>query len=75
MKELCLLLIVGICLYAFSNFKETYMNCPKMYRAMNEKMMKTYSPSLRGYSGNNFIYLIDYYSSDDPIPVNVDFFK
>ena len=75
MKELCLLLILSICLYTFSNFKEPYMNCPKMYHAINEKMMETHSPSLRGYSKNTYLYLIDYYSSDEPIPIDADFFK
>tara|TARA_Y100000389_G_scaffold174849_1_gene185126 strand:+ start:687 stop:848 length:162 start_codon:yes stop_codon:yes gene_type:complete len=51
------------------------MNCPKMYHAINEKMMETHSPSLRGYSKNTYLYLIDYYSSDEPIPIDADFFK
>jgi hypothetical protein len=77
MKELCLLLIVCICLYAFSNFKESYMNCPKMYDGINIKMMETHSPSLRGYSKNSYLYLVDYYkqSSGGPLPINADFFK
>ena len=74
MKELCLILIIVIFLYTLSNFKESFMNCPKMYEKINHKLLEKHIPSLRGFTNNEYIYLTEYYKSKEPMPINAGFF-
>ena len=75
MKGLCLFLIVVICLYTLSNFKESFMNCPDMYKKINHKLLEKHIPSLRGFANNEYIYVTEYDESKEPMPINAGFFE
>ena len=74
MKCIYLLLIIVIVLMLNNKINEHFMNCPQMYEKVNNKIQEKHMPSLRGYAENEYLYLIDYYDSKEPLPVNAGFF-
>ena len=58
------------------NKKENFDNCkntPEIYKNVQEKIKKNTVRPLLGYTPNNYIYKTFIMKSDDPLPVNSNY--
>ena len=58
------------------NKRENFDNCkntPEIYKKIQEKIKKNNVKQLLGYTPNNYIYKTLIMESDDPLPVNSNY--
>ena len=71
-------LLLLLLIQYISNLRESYVNyisCPKMYNdQLNKIKSQEYLDELRGYTPNDYLYLTENVVTDEPLPVNVNFF-
>ena len=68
-------LLLLLLIQYISNLRENYVNCPKMYNdQLNRIKSQEYLDELRGYTPNDYLYLTENVITDEPLPVNVNFF-
>ena len=68
-------LLLLLLIQYISNLRESYVNCPKLYNdQLNKIKSQEYLDELRGYTPNDYLYLTENVVTDEPLPVNVNFF-
>ena len=79
MKQyLFLLLLIILLFHLNNNIKEGFDGCEIHYNNRLQKIFEKgkgrQSYPMRGYTGNEYLYKMEFMDSDDPIPVNANFF-
>ena len=69
---LWLFLLIMI-LYLCKKNKESFSNCPMKHYLKQEKILKNSVRPMLGYNPNDYIYKTFLMESDEPLPVNANF--
>lgn len=60
-------------LYLCKKNKENFSNCPMKYYLKQEQILNNNVRPMLGYNPNNYIYKTFLMESDEPLPVNANF--